>query len=269
MVDIMSGQYSRVCTAKEKEIIKTLLDGISGSGSYTAAMSFVEQFKFLKSCEKLKESVLSVIKYLNESNIQVDNGSIIGLNLGKIDNDENKDMRSAFVIAALRSLCIDKTSPKILVIDEMTHLFDHPYYANYIGFVLDVAKAHNILVIGSVDTDQYVNNTSQEKLWQTLMANLDLQIVMYHQDVKYDLKSIFGLTDYEVQKLSGSNDKKRFIMKPAGAPSTSGEWSIGSISHAMRILSCDKKDIEIYKEVVSKTGVEPKKFLPELYKALK
>lgn len=269
MVDIMSGQYSRICTDKEKALIQTLLAEINASGSYDAAISLVEKFKFPNSCEQMQECILSVIKYLNESYIQVDNGSIIGLNLGKIDNDENKDMRSAFVIAALRSLCMDKTSPKILVIDEMTHLFDHPYYAHYIGFVLDVAKAHNIVVIGSVDTDQYVNNISQVKLWQTLMANLDLQIVMHHQDVAYDLKTTFGLTEYEVKKLSNTKDKKRFIMKPAGALSTIGELSISSISHVMRILSCDEKDIEIYKEISSKTGVEPEKFLPELYKALK
>ena len=269
MVDIMSGQYSRHCTDEEKAVMKTLLAEINASGSYNGAIEVVEKFVFPESCQILKASVMSIVNYMNQYNVQIKPGSVVGINLGKLDNEENKDLRSAFVIASLRSLCMDKTSPKILVIDEMTHLFDHPYYANYIGFVLDVAKAHNIAVIGSVDTDQYINNTSQEKLWKTLMENLDLQIVMYHKEMGYNLKDTFGLTDYEMQKLSSANDKKRFIMKPSGQKSTIGELGISSISHAMRILSCDEEARAIYEQIITTTGNEPEKFLPVLYKALK
>ena len=269
MVDIMSGQYSRDCTDEEKNIIKLLLASINASGSYEAALQVIQQTKFPASCKKLQTDVVLVVRYLEESNIPIAKSSITGINLGTLDNVDYKDLRSAFVIAALRSLCFDTTSPKMLVIDEMTHIFDHPYYTNYIGFILNLAKAHNIAVIGTVDTDQYINNTSQKKLWNTLLENLDLQIVMHHKDVGYDLKTVFGLTEYEVKKLEGLEDKRRFIIKPAGRPSTIGELSISSISHAMRILSCDDAGRAIYGEVVAKVGDDPAIFLPELYKALK
>jgi len=268
MVDIASGQYSRTCSDEEKALIKSLLSEINTSGSYDAAMDVVVKFVFPDSCSQIKNSVLSIVKYLNESHVEVQKNSIVGINLSKLDNDENKDLRSAFVIASLRSLCMDKTSPKILVIDEMTHLFDHPYYTNYMSFVLDLAKTHNIAVIGSVNTDQYINNTSQEKLWKTLMENLDLQIVMHHKDMNYDLKDTFGLTEYEVQKLAASKDKKHFIMKPAGGVSTIGELGISSISHALRILYSDEKGRAIYNNIVESTDNNPNKLLPALYKAL-
>ena len=269
MVDIMSGQYLRVCTDEEKATLQALLGAIEKSGSYDAAITTVRQFAFPDSCSKLKEDILSVVQYLDNSNVQVTKGSIIGLNLGTLDNLEHKDLRSAFIIAALRSLCFDTTSPKIFVIDEMTHMFDHPYYTNYIQFILDVARTNNIAIVGTVDTDQYINNTSQKNLWRTLMENLDLQIVMHHKDIGYDLKTIFGLTDYEVQKLEGIDDKRRFIIKPSGQPSTIGELSISSISHAMRILSCDEAGRAIYENIIATNENDPKVFLPELYKALK
>ena len=268
MIDIMSGQYSRNCTDEEISIIKSLLSAINISGSFDAAVQVVRAYIFPDSCKKLQADMLSVVQYLESSNVQVKKGSIIVINLGALDNVESKDLRSAFVIAALRSLCFDTTSPKMLVIDEMTHMFDHPYYTNYISFVLNIAKAHNIAVIGTVDTDQYINNTSQKKLWEAFMENLDLQIVMHHKDIGYDLKTVFGLTEYEMQKLEGLNDKRRFIMKPSGQPSTIGELNISSISHAMRILSCDQAGRDIYENIIATLGDDPAIFLPELYKAL-
>lgn len=269
MVDIVSGQYSRICTDEEKSLIKKLLAAINASGSYDAALKTVRNFEFPPSCSVLQNSILSVIKYLDEFNVQVTKGSITGINLQNLDTKENMDLRSAFVIASLRSLCFDKTSPKILVIDEMTHLLDHPYYAHYIGWVLDIAKAHNIAVIGTVDTDEYINNTSQKKLWGTLLENLDLQIVMHHKNISYDLKTIFGLTEYEVRKLGASEDKRRFIVKPSGSPSTICEFGISSVSHVMNILSCDENGRKKCDEIIASHGNKPEEFLPELYKALK
>ena len=269
MVDIASGQYSRICTDEEKLVIKNLLAAISVSGSYENALKIVHDFQFPPACAVLKNSILSVIHYLDESNVQVAKGSVVGINLENLDTKENRDLRSAFIIASLRSLCFDKTSPKILVIDEMTHLLDHPYYSHYIGWVMDIAKDHNIAVIGTVDTDEYINNTSQKKLWGTLLENLDLQIVMHHKNINYDLKTIFGLTEYEEKKLAASDDKRRFIVKPSGETSTICELSISSISHVMNILSCDDVGRKVCDEIMASHGNKPEEFLPELYKALK
>lgn len=270
MVDIMSGQYSRNCTDEEKDVIKKLLAAINSSGSYDAAIKTVYEFAFPDTCLQIKNDILSIVRHLDGSNVTIMKGAVTGINLSNLDAPEHKDMRSAFVIAALRSLCFDKTTPKILVLDEMTHMFDHPYYNSYIKFILDNAKAHNIAIIGTVDTEKYLNNTSQQNLWTTLRENLDLQIVMYHKDVLYNLQQAFGLTDYEAKKLEFVGDKRRFIMKPAGYPSIICELAISSISHVLKILSCDDSGRSAYDSIISSIGnPDDAKFLPELYKALR
>jgi hypothetical protein len=87
--------------------------------------------------------------------------NIIGINLSSLLGSENIDLRASFMIASMKALGIDRNSPKMFVMDEMENILDHAYFANNMNLFYELAKIYNIVVMGSVDTEKYINVTQK------------------------------------------------------------------------------------------------------------
>jgi type IV secretion system protein VirB4 len=267
LVDILSGQYSKGVSTEEKKILDTLLEEIRKSGTYNAAMQIVENFDFQEAGKVLKASILKLTQYFKAGTINITSKTILGISLKDINNPEDYDLRAAFVIAALRSLGIDKDTPKLLIMDEMADMLDHPYFTHNMNVCYDLAEAYNIALIGTVDTDKYIN-VSQKQLWNSVDNNLDLKVLMPHENINYNLKEIFGLTDDENKSLGTTQYDNIFIMKPFGRRSIIAQFNSVGLETFIHILSGSEADLQHLSEIQEKYGKKPEDWLPEFYKIL-
>jgi type IV secretion system protein VirB4 len=267
LVDILSGQYSRGVSSVEKKILQELLEAIKKSGTYNAAIEIIENFDFKEAGKSLKTATSKLIKYLKTASVNITPKTIIGISLQDINSPEDYDLRAALVIASLRSLGVDKETPKILIMDEMADMLDHPYFTHNMTVCYEIAKAHNIALIGTVDTDKYIN-VSQKQLWESVDKNLDLKVVMPHENINYDLKAIFGLTEEENESLGRTQYDNIFIMKPFGRRSIISQFNSVGLETFIRILSGSKIDLESLSQVQEQYGKKPEDWLPEFYKIL-
>ncbi len=264
LVEILSGQYTRKFSIAESNALEQLISNIRSAASYQEAVQAVESFAFGESEKTLKDSILKAVPYLKESNLTISNQGIVGINLGCFKDAKDHDLRAAFVIASLRSLGGDKTTPKMLVIDEMTDVFDHPYFVYNMDLFLQLAESYNVSVIGTIDTDKYIN-VSQKELWKALDNNTDLKVVMSHKNISYNLVDLFGLTEHENEELLNIEYDSVFILKPYGRRSIITQLSGAGLGIFLRILSSGAEELKILEEVKAAKGDNAEDWLPELY----
>jgi type IV secretory pathway VirB4 component len=98
--------------------------------------------------------------------------------------------------------------------------------------------------------------------------NLDLKVVMPHENINYDLKAIFGLTEEENESLGRTQYDNIFIMKPFGRRSIISQFNSVGLETFIRILSGSKIDLESLSQVQEQYGKKPEDWLPEFYKIL-
>jgi len=267
LVDILSGQYSTGISARDTEILSELMTQIRQSSSYKEAALVVKNFDFKGASKDFKNGITKLNKYFEADNVTVSDSNIIGISLQDINDKDNYDLRASFVISSLRSLGIDKETPKILIMDEMADMLDHPYFTHNMQLCYEFAKLHNIVLLGTVDTEKY-KNVSQKQLWNVVDEYLDLKIVMPHENINYNLRDIFGLSSAENENLSKTQYDNIFIMKPFARRSIIVQFNSSGLDKFIHILSGRNVDLKYLDELKAKKGDAPEEWLPDLYSIL-
>jgi len=267
VVALMSGKYTGHLLPAGMEKIEELAEQIAAAESYNNISSIIDKFELGNDAKNLQERLNQVAHYFGEDFVQIEKSSVTGICLEELTGSESKDIKAAIVFAAVRALGFDKESPKILVLDEMASMFDHPYFAENIDLIYELARIYNITLIGAVDTDRYTN-IQEKKLWDIVDQNLDLKVVMPHDHVTYDLQEIFHLTEEETKSLSKTSSDSMFIFKPFERRSTILNFNIAGIEQSMRVLYGGDEDIKLMHEAKKTKGDKVEDWLPYLYELM-
>ena len=264
LVDILSSKYSTGLTERESNKMAELLPIIQTASGFSDVATKIEQFNFGEECKNLQDKMTQMLHLFREDSFTLSKSKVIGICVESLKDSETGDIKAAIVVAALKSLGVDRDSPKMLILDEMAVMLDHSYFTHNIELFYELANIYNIALIGSVDTERYTK-VSEKKLWDEVDNHLDLKVVMPHDNINYDLREIFALTDEENDSLSKTLSDSVFIIKPFGRRSTIINFNTSGIEKYIRILSGDPVDIELLEKAKQEKGDNIENWLPELY----
>lgn len=264
---IMSGKYTGHLLPGGMQKIDELVSLLGSAKDYAEMGIIIENFELGDEARNLKARVGEVSHFFKEDNIRIEPGTITGICLDSVRGKENQDIKAAIVFAAIRALGVDKTSPKILIMDEMALMLDHPYFTENIDMSYQIADIYNISLLGAVDTERYTN-VQEKKLWDAIDKRSDLKVVMPHDNISYDLREIFHLTDEENNSLAKTQSDSVFIVKPFNRRSTILNFNNAGLDNYMRILYGSDMDIELMEKAKAEKGNNVDEWLPYLYELM-
>lgn len=264
---VMSGKYTGHLLPGGMAKIEELVPLLQNAKDYPEMGSIIENFELGDEARNLKARMGEVTHFFKENNIKIEKGSITGICLDSVRGKENQDIKAAIVFAALRALGVDKESPKMLIMDEMAVMLDHPYFTQNIDLCYQLASIYNISMLGAVDTERYTNVT-ERKLWDSVDQMSDLKVVMPHDNIAYDLREIFNLTDEENDSLAKTQSDSVFILKPHKRRSTILNFNNSGLENHMRVLYGADADIELMEKAKAEKGNNVEDWLPYLYELM-
>lgn len=264
---VMSGKYTGHLLPGGMAKIEELVPFLQNAKDYPEMASIIENFELGDEARNLKARMTEVSHFFKENNIKIEKGSITGICLDVVKGKENKDIKAAIVFAALRALGVDKESPKMLIMDEMAVMLDHPYFTQNIELCYQLAGIYNISMLGAVDTKRYTN-TTEKKLWDSVDEMSYMKVVMPHDNIAYDLREIFNLTDEENDSLAKTQSDSVFILKPHNRRSTILNFNNSGLENHMRVLYGADEDIELMEEAKKVKGNNVGDWLPYLFELM-
>lgn len=264
---VFSGKFTGHLLPGGMAKVEELSSLLQNAKDYPDMASIIENFELGNEARNLKARMAAVSHFFKENNIKIEKGSITGICLDSVKGKENKDIKAAIVFAALRALGVDKESPKMLIMDEMAVMLDHPYFAQNIDLCYQLAANYNISLIGAVDTERYTTVT-EKKLWDAVDEMSDLKVVMPHDNIAYDIREIFDLTDEENDSLAKTQSDSVFIVKPYKRRSTILNFNNSGLETHMRILYGADSDIELMEKAKAEKGNNVGDWLPYLFELM-
>lgn len=264
---VMSGKYTGHLLPAGMQKIEELLEVLKGARDYAEMGAIIDNFELGDEAKNLKARMSEISHFFKEDNIRIEKGSITGISLEAVKGKENQDIKAAIVFAALRALGVDKESPKMLIMDEMAVMLDHPYFTENIDLCYELAGIYNIAMLGAVDTERYTN-VKEKKLWELVDQKCDLKVVMPHDNIAYNLQDTFGLTDEENDSLTKTQSDSVFIFKPHNRRSTILNFNTAGIENYMKVLYGSDRDIELMEKAKVEKGDAPENWLPYLFELM-
>lgn len=267
LIDILSGRYTNKLNKQEEKKINELIKLVQKQKDFASTAIAIESFDFGEDTSLMKKRIIDHLEYFKTKNFTISKSNIIGVCLKDIESSKDFDIRVTIVLSALKLLGIDKESPKMLIMDEMDHMFDHVYFDNNIELFYELANIYNIAIVGTVDTKGYID-IKHKKLWNEVNKNTDLKVVMPHQNISYDLSTIFGLTEEEKSSLIKTQYDSVFILKPSKRRSIIIDFNSSGIENEVRILAGWGEDLKLLDKAIESKGEKPEDWIPEIYKLM-
>lgn len=264
IVEIMAGKYSEHLSDAGNKKLDKIIAELQKAKNYGDIAEIIENIDPTKDTQNLNQRLSELAHYFKADSIQITPGSITGISLDSVKGTEHKDAKAAIVFAALKALGMDDNSPKILVMDEMAVMLDHPYFSKNVDLCYELADIYNIAMLGAVDTERYTN-VKEKALWDIVDEKTDLKVVMPHDNIAYDLEEIFDLTEEENKSLSKTQSDSVFIMKPFGRRSTIINFNSSGIEKHMRVLYGSDADLALLEDAKKSKGEKAADWLPTLF----